>query len=574
LPFDRIVETLNPPRIPGRNPLFNVFIAHHRDTEDDTTLFGLPARWHEASSATAMFDLSITLVDRPGSGGATVQIEYSADLFDRDTVAALGLRLTLVCDAIATDTDARVGDVDILASDERAHIVVDRNDTARAVAATSLAAMVSAQAQRTPQTVALRADGADVSYAELDAWSDRFAARLVARGARPGAVVGIRLPRSVELIVALVATTKTGAAFLPLDPDYPEARLDHMIADAAPAVVLTDTCEIVAAQHDPTPAPLPEVSAATPAYILYTSGSTGTPKGVVMAHAGIVNRLSFLQHAYPLDCADRVLIKTPISFDTSVGEIFWPLCAGATAVIARPGGHRDPRYLADTITTEHITAIDFVPSMLELFLDEPTVRSWAHTGTTLTRVTVGGEALTDDLVTRFHHHFPHTPLHNLYGPTETAVDVLGWTSHNSTDDGPVALGTPGWNITTHVLDNYLHPVPDHTPGELYLAGTQLAHGYHNQPALTATRFIANPHQPGTRMYRTGDLVRWRTTPTGNPTAPAVLDYLGRTDDQIKLRGIRIEPTDIETTLTQHPTITAARITVRHDRLIAYYLTNG
>ncbi|TRW76193.1 AMP-binding protein, partial [Mycolicibacterium sp. 018/SC-01/001] len=302
------------------------------------------------------------------------------------------------------------------------------------------------------------------------------------------------------------------------------------------------------------------------AYVLYTSGSTGTPKGIAVPHTAIVNRIAWLQHAYPLDATDRMLIKTPISFDTSIWEVFWPLTAGATAVIARPGGHRDPHYLAHTITNHRITAIDFVPSMLEVFLDEPTI----NTCTTLTRVTVGGEALTNDLLRRFHHHFPHTPLHNLYGPTETAVDILAWTSHNSPHDGPAALGTPGWNTQVYVLDDHLHPVPDNTPGELYLAGTQLAHGYHNQPHTTATRFVAHPHHPGQRLYRTGDLVRWRNTPNGTP----VLDYLGRTDDQIKLRGIRIEPTDIETTLTAHPDITTARITVHNQRLIAYYLTDA
>jgi len=562
VPFDRVVEALNPPRIPGRNPLFNVFVAHHRRDETDTALFGLPVSWHEPSTSTTMFDLSITLIDRPDSGRATLLMEYSADLFDRESVAVLAQRLSMVCDAVAADATARVGDIGILAPDERADILVTRNDTGHQVESVGLGAMVSAQARRTPQAVALHAHGVDVSYPELDAWSDRLAARLRLRSAGPGTVVGIRLPRSIELIVALVATTKTGAAFLPLDPEYPAARLEHMITDAAPAVILDDPVDIVAAHDDPAPAALPDVHPASRAYLLYTSGTTGTPKGVAVGHAAIVNRLSFLQDTYALTGSDRMLIKTPISFDTAVAEIFWPLCAGATAVIARPGGHRDPRYLADTITEHRITAVDFVPSMLELFLDEPA----AQKCTTLTRVTVGGEALTADLVDRFRNTLPHTALHNLYGPTETAVDVLGWTA----DRGPVALGTPGWNVAAYVLDDHLAPVPDHTPGELYLAGAQLAHGYHNQPGLTAHRFTANPFVPGTRMYRTGDLARWRTTPTGTP----VLDYLGRTDDQIKLRGVRIEPSDVEAILAAHPAVGSARVVVRGGRLVAYYLADG
>ncbi|WP_162938737.1 AMP-binding protein, partial [Mycobacterium kyogaense] len=345
LPFDRIVETLNPPRVPGRNPLFNVFIAHYRRSDDDTTLFGLPAHWHEPAPTAAMFDIGMMLTEHPDDT-ATLTVEYSADLFDRESAAALGQRLSLVCDAVASDGGTRVGDVDILTTQERARILVDRNHTKHDVPQTSLAALVSAEAARTPHAIALSYEGVEVTYGELEAWSDRFAARLRDQGALPGTVVGIRLPRSLELIVALIATTKTGAAFLPLDPDYPAARLDHMTADTTPAVILDDPAQITDAQHDSQPTPLPPVHPGSVAYILYTSGTTGIPKGVVIPHTAITNRILWLQHAYPLNASDRMLVKTPISFDTSVWEVFWPLTTGATAVIARPGGHRDPHYLA------------------------------------------------------------------------------------------------------------------------------------------------------------------------------------------------------------------------------------
>ncbi|TRW79695.1 amino acid adenylation domain-containing protein, partial [Mycolicibacterium sp. 018/SC-01/001] len=289
LPFDRIVEALNPPRIPGRNPLFNVFIAHYRRSDDDSTLFGLPAGWHEPAATAAMFDLGMLLTEHP-DGTATLAVEYDADLFDRETAAGIGRRLSLVCDAMSADAAVRIGDVDILAPHERTRVLIERNDTEHAVPPTALGATVTSQAGRTPDAVALSFEGVEVSYGELDAWSDRYAARLRDRGVTAGAVVGIRLPRCLELIVALVATTKTGAAFLPLDPDYPPARLDHMIADAAPAVIIDNTTDIAAAQHDSTPDPLPPVHPDSVAYVLYTSGSTGTPKGIAVPHTAIVNR--------------------------------------------------------------------------------------------------------------------------------------------------------------------------------------------------------------------------------------------------------------------------------------------
>ncbi|WP_255507392.1 condensation domain-containing protein, partial [Mycolicibacterium sp. 018/SC-01/001] len=288
LPFDRIVEALNPPRIPGRNPLFNVFVAHHRDAGDDTTLFELPVRWHEHTAQTAMFDLDVTLTEH-SDGTATLAVEYSADLFDRDTVHTLATRLTSVFAQIAGDRAHRVGDLTLVTTAERRAFAA-RNETTHPIPAATLGDLVRAGVEHNSEAVALLFEGVEVSYGELDAWSDRYAARLRERGVTAGAVVGIRLPRCPELIVALVATTKTGAAFLPLDPDYPPARLDHMIADAAPAVIIDDITDIAAAQHDSTPDPLPPVHPDAVAYVLYTSGSTGTPKGIAVPHTAIVNR--------------------------------------------------------------------------------------------------------------------------------------------------------------------------------------------------------------------------------------------------------------------------------------------
>ena len=554
LPFDRLVEELNPPRVAGRNPLFNVFVGYHLRSGGDTEMFGLPTEWCEPPVSAAMFDLGFTLVDERGADCATIVAEYVSELFDESTVRTLTRRLVTTLGRLTSNGSERIGAMDLLDEGERDDLILARNDTDHHVEAGSLAEIVVRQAARTPDATAVVFEQQNVSYAELDDWSDRLAARLVDHGAEFGAVVGVSLPRSVELVVALLAVAKSGAAFLPLDPDYPAERLAYMVDDARPTAVLDDVATVRAARDASGVRHGSRTDPAAWAYVLYTSGSTGRPKGVAVPHAGIVNRISWLQHEYPLAADDRMLVKTPISFDTSVWEVFWPLSAGAALVIARPGGHRDPRYLAEVIAEQRVTAVDFVPSMLELFLEEPLSAQCA----TLTRVTVGGEALSNELVARFTSALD-VPLHNLYGPTEASVDVLGWTA----DGGPVALGKPGWNVRTYVLDAYLNVLPAGASGELYLSGVQLADGYLRRPGLTAQSFVADPFGTGTRMYRTGDLVRWR--------ADGRLEYLGRTDDQIKLRGVRIEPGEIETVLTAHPSVSSARVVVRSDRLVAYVL---
>ena len=554
VPFERVVEELNPPRMAGRNPLFGVFIGYHGSDGEDADMLGLPTQWCETPSTAAMFDLGFTLIEERADGGARIMAEYAADLFDDASVVTLTQRLVGLLGRVTSDVTVAVGDVDLLTDGERLALVSTANDTAHHVDPAGLGDLVTRQTRRTPDAIAVRAEDVELTYAELDDWSDQLATQLVHGGVEPGGIVGISLPRSLELVAALLAVAKSGAAFLPLDPDYPPDRLAYMVADAQPAMLLDDVAVVRAARGADSGRTDWDIDPATSAYVLYTSGSTGRPKGVSVPHAGIVNRIAWLQDAYPLTSDDRMLVKTPISFDTSIWEVFWPLSVGATLVMARPGGHRDPAYLAETIAAQAVTAVDFVPSMLELFLEEPR----SATCTSLTRVTVGGEALSAQVATRFAEAFT-VPLHNLYGPTEAAVDVLGWTA----DGGPVALGRPGWNVQTFVLDEYLNPVPAGAPGELYLAGVQLAQGYLHRIGLTAQSFVANPFEDGARMYRTGDVVRRRRD--------GELEYLGRTDDQIKLRGVRIEPGEIESVLTTHPAVSSVRVVVRAERLVAYYL---
>ncbi|KIH96636.1 thioester reductase, partial [Streptomonospora alba] len=402
---------------------------------------------------------------------------------------------------------------------------------------------------------ALVSDGAELSRAGFDERVHRLARELIARGVGPESVVAVALPRSVELVVALHAVVCAGAAYLPVETDQPVERVAFVLEDAGPALLLCrdeDTADLPAepavprivlddpatatrlAARDPGPvsdadrrAPL---RGGHPAYVLYTSGSTGRPKGVVVSHGAIVNRLAWMQGAYGLGPDDRVLLKTPVSFDVSVWELFWPFAAGAGLVAAAPGGHRDPAYLAGLMKDTGVTVCHFVPSMLRLFVEEPR----AALCTSLRRVFASGEALGAETARRLRDLLPRTALANLYGPTEAAVDVTAFEVGDEEFTGAgVPIGRPVWNTGVYVLDGRLAPVPAGVEGELYLSGVQLARGYVNRPGLSAERFAADPFgAPGARMYRTGDVVRW--------DAEGRLVFVGRSDFQVKVRGMRIE----------------------------------
>ncbi|MFG1616543.1 amino acid adenylation domain-containing protein [Nonomuraea wenchangensis] len=410
----------------------------------------------------------------------------------------------------------------------------------------TLIGLVEEQAAATPGRPALRFRDRTLTYRELDAAASALAARLRERGAGPERVVAVALPRSAELVVALVAVLKTGAAYLPVDPEQPAGRTASMLADAAPVVTLRE----VELEPGGRPEPATPADPRNPAYVIYTSGSTGRPKGVVVAHEAIVNRLRWMQAEYGLSAEDRVLQKTPAGFDVSVWEFFWPLIAGATLVVAEPGGHRDAAYLAGLIRRERVTTVHFVPSMLRAFLADPDAAGC----TGLRRVICSGEELPAGLAAEFHAALPGCGLHNLYGPTEAAVDVTYWACRPG-ERGPVPIGRPVWNTAVHVLDRDLRQA---AAGELYLAGVQLARGYLGRPGLTAGRFVPDPYgPPGSRMYRTGDLARRR--PDG------VVEYAGRADDQIKIRGFRVEPGEVEAVLNDHPDVRQAVVTAHEVR---------
>ncbi|MFE0020273.1 non-ribosomal peptide synthase/polyketide synthase [Amycolatopsis sp. NPDC059021] len=561
LPFERVVEHLNPARLPGRNPLFQVMVGYHYRPDGDPDVLGLATEWLELDQRAAKFDLHFTLVDEAARGRCTLMLEYAADRADRATAEGLLARLAGLLAQVTADPATRVHALDVLRPDERERLE-SWNATRHDVSALALPRLFEAQVSRTPDATALVFEDEHVSYADLNARANRLARWLRERGVGAGSVVAVSLPRSVELIVALYAIHKAGAAYLPVDRDYPAERVAFMLADAAPAVVLDDPAPFTeSADHDDSDLAV-EIGLESPAYVIYTSGSTGRPKGVVVPHAGIVNRLLWMQAEYGLSTDDRVLQKTPSSFDVSVWEFFWPLNTGATLVVAKPEGHKDPAYLAELIQRAKVTTVHFVPSMLRLFLEEPGSARCAG----LRRVLCSGEALPADLATRFAEVLD-AELHNLYGPTEASVDV---TAHPATGPfaGPtVPIGRPVWNTRTYVLDSTLRRVPPGVPGELYLAGVQLAHGYLARPGLTAERFVADPFgAPGERMYRTGDLARW--------SGDGVLEFLGRVDHQVKVRGFRVELGEVEAALTSADAVTAAVVVARAGRLVAYVTTES
>ncbi|WP_254407502.1 non-ribosomal peptide synthetase [Streptomyces sp. GMY02] len=522
-------------------------------------------------------DLSISVYDRSSDGSISVVVDANPDLYSRGAVHEHAAKFLDVMNWMARSTaEARVHQITLMSRSEQRLVLEDWNETAREVPAATLPELFQAQATRTPDAVAVIFEGIEMTYAELNERANRLARLLIDRGVGPELLVAVMLERSIDLIVSLLAVVKAGGAYVPVDPDHPIDRITYLLTDAQPLLVLTsknlasrltDSHPPYVAVDDPrTTTALEDLQdtdptnterrtallPAHPAYVIYTSGSTGQPKGVAVPHAGVVNWLTWLQGAYNLTASERVLQKTPFGFDVSVREFFWPLLQGATLVVAKPSGHRDPGYLAELIQRERVTIAHFVPSLLEVFLREPA----AAACTDLRAVFCSGEALPSDVAGQFRNVLD-VPLHNLYGPTEASVEVTAWTCDSDTSRSSVPIGRPVWNTQVYVLDAALRPVPPGVAGELYLAGVQLARGYFGRPGLTAQRFVANPFTPGERMYRTGDLARWNTD--------GQLEYLGRTDDQVKIRGFRIEPGEIEAALTAHPSVAQSAVVVREDR---------
>ncbi|MGY2377744.1 amino acid adenylation domain-containing protein [Pseudomonas sp. SDO524_S393] len=480
------------------------------------------------------------------------------------------LQVTLqgLVDALEQAPNLAVNRLPVLEAQEREQLLSGFNATEVAYDLDqTLHGMFEAQVARTPDAIAVKAGDLALTYAELNARANQLAHHLLALGVQADSRVAICVERGLDMVVGLYAILKAGAAYVPLDPAYPLERIAYMLEDSAPVAVLaqgstrgllgnTPVVDLDQPTWHHHAIDNPRVPALS-AYVIYTSGSTGQPKGVINDHPGVVNRLLWMQDAYGLKAHDRVLQKTPFSFDVSVWEFFWPLFTGACLVMARPGGHKDPAYLCEVIANEQITTLHFVPSMLDVFLAHGDVSQAAG----LVRVMCSGEALPGSLVRRFKQQLPGIGLYNLYGPTEAAVDVTAWNCARPDVPDNTPIGKPIANTRLYVLDGQLQPVPLGVVGELFIGGVQVARGYLNRPELTAERFLKDPFTAG-RLYRTGDLGRY--LPDGN------IEYLGRNDDQVKIRGLRIELGEIQARLLEHAQVNEAVVVAREERLVAYY----
>ncbi|WP_435037097.1 non-ribosomal peptide synthase/polyketide synthase [Pseudomonas neuropathica] len=580
LPFEQVVEITRPLRSLAHSPVFQTLLSWDGLQGPALALGDLTLEGVAEPSHFAKFDLSLNLSE--SNGVIRGSLEYATALFDEATVLRFAGYFQRLLQAMVANDQTVLEHVPLLAEDEQQRLLNDFNATTVDYnLEQTLHGLFEAQVARTPQAPAVLAGEQRLSYAELNAKANQLARHLRGLGVQADSRVAICVERGLDMVIGLLAILKAGGGYVPLDPAYPLERLAYMLDDSAPLAVLVQgstrgllgdvavpLIDLDQPHWQSLPSdtlPIAELTPQHMAYVIYTSGSTGQPKGVINEHAAVVNRLLWMQDAYPLTAADTVLQKTPFSFDVSVWEFFWPLMTGARLVMAQPGGHKDPLYLSEIIEKERITTLHFVPSMLDVFLAHgDTVRCSG-----LRQVMCSGEALPGSLVRRFKRQLPGSALHNLYGPTEAAVDVTAWNCAGPLEQTPdnTPIGKPIANTRMYILDGQQQPVPLGVVGELYIGGVQVARGYLNRPELSAERFLDNPFQANGRMYRTGDVARY--------LADGNIEYLGRNDDQVKIRGLRIELGEIQARLTQIEGVQEAVVLAREDvpgdkRLVAYY----
>lgn len=573
LPFEQVVEALG-----GGTPLFEVMFNHQqRSLEALRRLPGLHAEelpWH---SREAKFDLQLHS-EEDHQGRIRLAFDYASELFERATIERLAAHFVRLLALLGESPERAIGELPLLDDMERQQL--DEwgrrpDEPARGL----LPELLSAQAGATPGAIALIAGEATLDYAELERRSNRLAHRLRALGVGPETRVGLLAGRGLELMLALLAVVKAGGAYVPLDADYPSERLAWMIEDSGmqlllghrrvldglelPAELTALALEGLEAGDYPQTPPALALDADNLAYVIYTSGSTGRPKGVGVCHGALSERLHWMRREYALDASDVLLQKAPLGFDVSVWECFLPLIAGSRLVLAADGEHRDPRRLAELVRAHGVTCLHFVPPLLQLFIEEG-IAGECHS---LKHLFSGGEVLSGELCRRVHERLPQVALHNRYGPTETAINVTHWRC-TSEERARVPIGRPLANVLCELRDSELELAPAGAVAELWLGGSGLARGYLERPALTAERFV--PGEDGERLYRTGDLARW--------CGDGVLEFLGRIDEQVKLRGFRIELEEIRAQLLAQPAVRQAAVLLREgacgSQLVAYLICGG
>ncbi|WP_266157235.1 non-ribosomal peptide synthetase [Dyella silvatica] len=579
LAFDQLVAALAPERTPSHTPIYQVMFTVLPTVGDLLAIPGLTVRTLNLHPGMARCDLSLFVTT-----GDVLETtwEYNRDLFDAATIERMADGFDTLLAALLAAPDQPPAAPSLLADSERHHLLHTLNATEHEYPRdVCLHELIEAQVARSSDAIALTYEDRALTYRELDAQANQLAHYLRTQGVGPDSRVGLCVERSLAMVIGILGILKAGGAYVPLDPSYPADRLAYMLEHSAPSVVLIqaqlearlptmampvlrlDTEAALLTDYPATPLAKQDLglTAKHLAYVIYTSGSTGQPKGVMNEHAGVVNRLLWGRDAYQLGDDDRILQKTPFGFDVSVWELLLPLLSGARLVMAQPGGHMDPQYLAEIIERERITTVHFVPSMLQVFLEHAPVERCRS----LRRVLCSGEALPYALQTRFFAKLPAVELHNLYGPTEAAIEVTSWVCRTDVHEGVVPIGQPIANTQIYILDKHRQLVPMGVPGELYLGGAGVARGYLHRADLTAERFLDDPFQPGGRVYKTGDLGRW--LPDG------AIEYLGRNDFQVKIRGFRIELGEIEAQLAAATPLAAQTVIVRRDggepRLIAY-----
>jgi amino acid adenylation domain-containing protein len=576
VPFEQIVEELQPERDLSRNPLFQVLFQFLNAAPGELMLPGIKSESLSAADllGTTKVDLELTIVET--TDGLEGSFEYATDLFDASTITRMVGHFQTLLGAVIADPDRPISALEMLGADERHQLLVEWNDTAAPVPEACIHELVEAQVERTPTAPAVVFEGETLTYAELDIRANRLAQHLRALGVGPEVVVGICLERSLEMVVALLGVLKAGGAYLPLDPDYPSQRLSFMVDDAAIAVLLTQShlldvlppsgatvvcldAEATGIAERPASKPLTGVGARNLAYVIYTSGSTGTPKGVMVEHRGVVNLAHAQRAVFGLRSTDCVLQFASLGFDASVWELVMAFGVGARLCVMAGDRVLSGVLVVSVIERQGVTTATFPPSLLSVLPEDrlPSVRT----------IITAGEAAAENLVRRWSRD---RQVFNAYGPTESTVCATCWPAKRGDDTVPI--GRPIANTQIYILDEDLNPTPIGVPGEIYIGGVGLARGYLGRPELTAERFVPNPFgADGSRLYRTGDRGRWR--PDAN------IEFLGRVDHQVKIRGHRIEPGEIEAALSQHPAVRETVVVAREDqpdqrRLVAYVVAQA